>query len=93
MVNSQLKILFMIILFLGGLYFYVRYTNNPQMLEGLTTMNGELRCPNLLIQKGAKFYLYNSNIAQVPGVNPIEFNNLEECYIVFDGKPRIESWR
>jgi hypothetical protein len=68
----------MLIIFLGGLYFYIRYTSNPKMLEGLTTINGELRCPNLLIQKGAKYYLYNSNISQVPGVNPIEFNNLEE---------------
>jgi len=76
--SSILKYLFMIIVFLGGLYFYIRYTNNPKMLEGLTTMNGEMRCPNLLIQKGAKYYLYNSNIVQVPGVNPIEFNNLED---------------
>ena len=68
----------MLTLFLGGLYFYIRYAKNPNMLEGLTTINGELRCPNLLIQKGPKFYLYNSNIASVPGVNPIEFNNLEE---------------
>ena len=75
---SLLKMIFILIIFLGGLYFYVNYANKPKMLEGLTTMNGELRCPNLLIQKGAKFFLYNSNIAQVPGVNPIEFNNLEE---------------
>lgn len=75
---SVLKILFMLTLFLGGLYFYIRYAKNPNMIEGLTTINGELRCPNLLIQKGPKFYLYNSNIASVPGVNPIEFNNLEE---------------
>jgi hypothetical protein len=75
---TSLKFLLIIIVFLGGLYFYSRYANNPKMLEGLTTMNGELRCPNLLIQKGTKYYLYNSNIAQVPGVNPIVFNNLEE---------------
>jgi len=75
---SILKMLFILMVFLGGLYFYICYTNNPKMLEGLTTMNGEMRCPNLLIQKGIKYYLYNSNIAQVPGVNPIEFNNLEE---------------
>jgi hypothetical protein len=68
----------MLTLFLSGMYFYICYTKNPYMLEGLTTINGELRCPNLLIQKGPKFYLYNSNIASVPGVNPIEFNNLEE---------------
>lgn len=35
-------------------------------------------CPNLLIQKGNKYYLFNSSKAKVPGVNPIEFNNLEE---------------
>lgn len=73
-----LKILFMLTIFLGGLYFYTRYARNPDMLEGLTTINGELRCPNLLIQKGSKYYLYNSNIVSVPGVNPIQFNNLEE---------------
>jgi hypothetical protein len=30
----------------------------------------------------SKYYLYNSEIAKVPGVNPIEFNNLEE-YVEF----------
>ena len=77
---NSLKISIIIVIFLGGLYFYTQYsqTNKSYMLEGLTTMNGELRCPNILIQKGAKFYLYNSEIAEVPGVNPIMFNNLEE---------------
>ena len=75
---NQLKILFLLAIFLGGLYFYTKYAGSK---EGLT-MNGQMRCPNLLIQKGAKFYLYNSNIAEVPGVNPIEFNNLEE-YVEF----------
>lgn len=73
-----LKILFFIAIFLGGMYFYTTYTS----VEGLTTMDGELRCPNLLIQKDSKYYLYNSQIAKVPGVNPIEFNNLEE-YVEF----------
>ena len=70
----------MLVIFLAGLYFYTQYsqTDKSHMLEGLTTMNGELRCPNILIQKGAKFYLYNSEITEVPGVNPIMFNNLEE---------------
>lgn len=67
-------------IFLGGLYFYINYTNNTK--EGLGNMNNTNRCPNLLIQKGAKFYLYNSKIAEVPGVNPIEFNNLED-YVEF----------
>ena len=76
--NSILTLL-IITVFLGSLYFYLNYdTSKLYVREGLTTMNGENRCPNVLIQKGPKYYLYNSNIAQVPGVNPIEFNNLEE---------------
>jgi hypothetical protein len=44
----------------------------------LTNNAGGIRCPNLLIQKGSRFYLYNSKIAKVPGVNPVEFENLED---------------
>jgi hypothetical protein len=36
------------------------------------------RCPNMLIEKDGKVYLYNSQLVNVPGVNPIQFNNLEE---------------
>ena len=38
----------------------------------------QLRCPNLLIQKDSRFYLHNTELAEVPGVNPIEFTNLED---------------
>lgn len=64
-----------IIVFLIGLYFYARCAD-PKYAEGFT--GSKPRCPNLLIQKGARFYLYNSKLAQVPGVNPIEFENLED---------------
>ena len=62
------------LVFLIGLYFYLK--SSIQYSEGLTTNNK--RCPNLLIQKGSKFYLFNSSLAKVPGVNPIEFDNLED---------------
>lgn len=62
--------------FLAGLYFVYKYTD-PVKREALTN-NKKPRCPNILIQKDTKFYLYNSKVAKVPGVNPIEFNNLEE---------------
>ena len=75
------KILFIIAIFLGGMYFYGKYAC-PTKREGLINLNNGLRCPNLLIQKDSKYYLYNSEIAKVPGVNPIEFNNLEE-YVEF----------
>jgi len=70
-----------IILFLIGLYFYAK-TSDPKYSEGLTNSNVQAKCPNMLIQKGSSFYLYNSKLADVPGVNPIEFNNLED-YVEF----------
>jgi hypothetical protein len=70
----SIKLIFIITLFLFGCYFYVRQSST---IEGMNSMM-EPRCPNLLIQKGTKYYLYNSNLAQVPGVNPIEFNDLAE---------------
>ena len=71
-------IFLLILVFLIGMYFYAKngdsgsdegFTNNPSTGP---------RCPNLLIQKGSRFYLYNSKLAQVPGVNPVEFDNLED---------------
>lgn len=76
-----LKNVIFVAIFVGGLYFYVKYSSHPST-EGMETAKGEQRCPNILIQKGAKYYLYNSNITKVPGVNPIMFNNLEE-YVEF----------
>jgi hypothetical protein len=67
-----------ILVFLIGLYFYAK-CSDPNYVEGLTNKtNSEVRCPNLLIQKGSRFYLYNSKVAKVPGVNPVEFENLED---------------
>ena len=65
-----------IFIFCIGLYFYA---TKCEYKEGLTNngYSGQ-RCPNLLIQKGSRFYLYNTKLAEVPGVNPIEFSNLED---------------
>ena len=68
-----------IILFLAGLHFYAKYANSKYEEGFDSNINPfEKRCPNILIQKDAKFYLYNSKVAKVPGVNPIEFENLED---------------
>jgi hypothetical protein len=72
-----LTILLAIIVFMIGIYFYAMCAD-PKYAEGFTNQNSKPRCPNLLIQKGSRFYLYNSKLAQVPGVNPIEFDNLED---------------
>jgi hypothetical protein len=63
-----------IVVFLLGLYFII----SRGLKEGFEGGTIPKRCPNVLIQKGAAFYLYNSKLANVPGVNPIRFNNLEE---------------
>ena len=65
--------LFMIFLLLIGISFYAKEMN---VVEAFS--NAKPRCPDMLIQKGSRFYLYNSKLAQVPGVNPIEFENLED---------------
>jgi hypothetical protein len=82
-----LTILLTILVFLIGLYFYtiyadLKYTHPKNSItkhnKGYINQGFKPRCPNLLIQKNSKFYLYNSKLAEVPGVNPIQFDNLEE---------------
>lgn len=68
-----LTALLALLVFLIGVYFYAKCAD-PKYTEGFTGQ----RCPDLLIQKDSRFYLYNSKLAQVPGVNPIEFDNLED---------------
>ena len=54
--TNTLLTLLIILVFLGSLYFYLNYdASKLYVQEGLTTMNGENRCPNILIQKGPKY--------------------------------------
>ena len=60
-----------------------RVSASAGITGGTTTGSKDLnplrsRCPNLLVQKGTTLYLHNTNLAPVPGVNPIRFDNLEE---------------
>jgi hypothetical protein len=77
---STLTLLFVII-FIIGLFFYAK-TADPKYAENLTNRKTTPKCPNLLIQQGNRIKLYNSKLAEVPGVNPIEFDNLED-YVEF----------
>jgi len=70
-------IILILIAFLVGLYVYAKY-DSTSLIEGLTNSEKKKQCPNILVQKGIKLYLYDSKVAKVPGVNPIEFQNLEE---------------
>ena len=68
-----MKYLAIITLFILGLIFCLSYKSSD-FREGFESSN----CPNLLIQKGSEIHLVNTNKAEVPGVNPITFKNLEE---------------
>jgi hypothetical protein len=77
------------IIFLIGLYFVFTY---PSIQEGFELSGGSKRCPNILIQKGSVFYLYNSKLTKIPGVNPLQFNSLDE-YIEFTDWQRSQGIR
>ena len=69
----KVKVCVILVVFLLGLYFTVC----DKQTEGLAGMDPR-RCPDILLQKGTKFYLYNSKLATIPGVNPISFDSLSD---------------
>ena len=62
------------VIFLTGLYTTLNY-GNGDVKEGFMD---KMRCPNVLIQDGEELILKNSRLAEIPGVNPVRFKNLEE---------------
>lgn len=72
-----MKSVIAIIIFIIGIAF-VCNNNGSKIYEGF----GNDDCPDLLIQKGQELHLMYSKRAEVPGVNPIKFDNLEE-YVEF----------
>ena len=62
-----------IVLFVIALLFYVYYGGST-IREGFSTA----RCPNVLIQKGKDFFLFNNKLAKVPGVSHLQFASLED---------------
>ena len=68
----------LLILFGLGLVYCLNY-RHVDVIEGMS-MNRD--CPNMLIRKGKELHLVYSNKPEVPGVNPVKFENLEE-YVEF----------
>jgi len=64
-----LKLFLILLLFLWGLYFLTESQPEP-FVSG--------KCPTTLIKDGHFIYMYDPSMAKVPGVNPIQFKNLEE---------------
>ena len=72
------KLAFLLSLFLLGLYINLNYSSRC-IREGFENDGGNNHnCPNLLLQKGSTYILKNTKLADIPGVNPIKFDNLEE---------------
>ena len=76
-------LIYIIIFILLGIYFiiYMSQPNTSSIIEGYINSADEKKgfsCPDILLQKGIRYFLYNSKLAMVPGVNPIEFQNLED---------------
>lgn len=72
----MIKWLFIVLMFMLGLYVNLNYGSH-QMKEGFTT-----RCPDVLVQEGEELILKNTKLAEIPGVNPVRFKNLED-YVEF----------
>ena len=89
-----LKFVLIISIFILGIYFI--FTQGRGSFYGREGFGGnkkfDAHCPNVLIQKGNTFYLFNSTRAKVPGVNPLQFNSLEE-YIEFTDWQRGQGIR
>lgn len=72
--NNTVIIILTLVVFGLGILNTIAYSRND-IIEGY---KGSRSCPNLLIKKNGKFILMNSNAKQIPGVNPVEFKNLNE---------------
>lgn len=80
--KKTLHFMIFIFIFLLGLNFVISNTTK----EGYVDLSN--KCPNVLIQVGDKFHLYNSALIKKDDINPITFNSLEEYiqYIKFQRK-------
>lgn len=71
-------VVFAAVVFALGLYAILNYgSRSVRSMEGFGP-----RCPNILVQSGNEIWLKNTDLADVPGVNPMVFHNLEE-YVEF----------
>ena len=81
---SRYEILILILFGLG--FIYCLYYKHEDVVEGF---NVNKECPNTLIRKGKYLYLNFNNKPQVPGVNPVKFDNLEEYADFVEYQKRI----
>ena len=81
-IYMNIKITIIIIGFIAGIIFCMTY-NNKDLYEGFSNIENE-NCPNILLREGEKIKLLNTKQPRVPGINPIEFNSLDEYAEYYD---------
>ena len=72
-----------ILMFLAGLFFTLKYKSSDlketfDTIEKSQDKETKARCPNILVKDGNRFHLKNTQLAEIPGVNPITFDSLDE---------------
>lgn len=78
--RKTVLIIFSIVAFLAGLYFYITFpeTHKFEGLAGRKNVSPLTSCPDMLVRRGKVLLLYNSNIPTKEGENPMPFFNLDE---------------
>lgn len=78
---TLLIIIFMVVL--GQIFLINNSFKNINKIEKFSNSNEiDNKCHNMLIKEDNKYYLYNSKVKEIPGVNPLVFNDLDE-YVDF----------
>lgn len=76
-IKQYIRTVFAFLLFSIGLYVITTHTRNS-VIEQFEDVDENMKCPDLLIQKNNLIYLYRKDDPEIPGVNPLVFENLEE---------------
>jgi hypothetical protein len=89
-------IIFLILVFLAGMYNYSNNDNSKQIKKQKTRrvrfseglQDKKARCPNMLVKKGNMLFLFNTTDPQ--DEPPLQFNNLEE-YVAYLENQRAQG--
>ena len=78
----MIKVSILLIVFTIGIVYIVKKSNKESFkiiqADEDTVKPMTDNCPNVLVQKGLIFYLFNTKRVTVPGVNPIRFESLQD---------------
>jgi len=87
-----LFLLFLIIVFLAGLYWIfnsnIKPNHNKLTIEQMISDDTNKNCPNLLIKKGNVLMLHNTN-KPIDETNPIPFANLDEYIYYLEAQRKL----